>query len=241
VTDVSESAPVALITGASRGIGRATARALAAGGYRLALVARNRAGLETTAREGPADAMLVTADVSDPKGARGAVEGTVAQFGRLDALVNVAGLAPIRSIADMSVDEWRAVIDTNLSATFYLTKYAWPHLKRPAGQPRSVVVNISSLASRDPFPGFAAYGAAKAAVNVFSLVAAREGQADGIAVHTIAPGAVETEMFRGIMTPEQYPAEKTLAPEEVAAVIVRCVTGELRHTSGEVLYLHKTL
>jgi NAD(P)-dependent dehydrogenase (short-subunit alcohol dehydrogenase family) len=157
-------------------------------------------------------------------------------------LVNVAGIAPVRSIEEMSIEEWRAVIDTNLSAVFYLTKYAWPHLKisATADQP-SVIVNVSSLASRDPFPGFAAYGAAKAGLNIFDLVAAREGEPAGIAVHTIAPGAVETQMFRQLMTPEQYPTDKTLAPQEVADVIVQCVIGRLRHTRGEVIYLHKTL
>ena len=71
--------------------------------------------------------------------------------------------------------------------------------------------------------------------------AAREGQAIGVSVHTIAPAAVETEMFRRILTTEQYPTEKTLAPADVAKVIVQCVRGELRHASGEVIYLHKTI
>jgi NAD(P)-dependent dehydrogenase (short-subunit alcohol dehydrogenase family) len=133
-------------------------------------------------------------------------------------------------------------METNLSATFYLTKFAWAHLKAAGTVERqSVIVNISSLASRDPFPGFAAYGAAKAGLNVFGLVAAREGQADGIAVHTIAPGAVETEMFRRIMTPDQYSPDKTMRPEEVAEVVAQCVTGRLAHTRGEVIYLHKML
>jgi NAD(P)-dependent dehydrogenase (short-subunit alcohol dehydrogenase family) len=140
----------------------------------------------------------------------------------------------------MTVEEWRGVIDTNLSAVFYLMKYAWPYLRRnPAAQIPAAIVNISSLASRDPFNGFAAYGAAKAGLNIMGLVAAREGLADGITVHTIAPGAVETAMFRQLMTPQQYPTEKTLKPEEVADVVAQCVTGKLRHTTGEVIYLHK--
>ena len=237
--------PVAIITGASRGIGRATAATLAGLGYRLALLARSESDLRETARLTSASServLLVPADVSDPTQAESAITQTIAQFGRLDALVNVAGLAPVRSIADTSVDEWRAVLDTNLSAAFYLTKFAWPHLKAAATPERhSTIVNISSLASRDPFPGFAAYGAAKAALNIFGLVAAREGQADGIAVHTIAPGAVETAMFRQIMTPDQYSPDKTLTPEAVADVIAQCVTGRLAHTRGEVIYLHKTL
>ncbi len=237
------SQPVALITGASRGIGRATAIALSQAGYRLALVARGRADLDQTARLAAAtDALLLPADVTDPTQVRTIIQETAARFGRLDAVINIAGLAPVRRIEEMSVEEWRAVIDTNLSAVFYVTKYAWPHLRVSAAQGgHAAIVNVSSLASRDPFAGFAAYGAAKAGLNIFDLVAAREGQADGIAVHTIAPGAVETEMFRQLMTPEQYPTEKTLRPDEVADVIAQCVTGQLRHTRGEVIYLHKTL
>jgi NAD(P)-dependent dehydrogenase (short-subunit alcohol dehydrogenase family) len=245
------SSPAALVTGASRGIGRAAAVALAKLGYRLALVARTDADLRETARltqlpEG--DTLLLPLDLTDPAQAQSAIEQAVARFGRLDALVNVAGLAPVRSIAETSVDDWRAVLDTNLSAAFYLTRFAWPHLKAAASAAaaaapdrHSAIVNISSLASRDPFPGFAAYGAAKAALNIFGLVAAREGQADRIAVHTIAPGAVETEMFRAIMTPEQYPRDKTMTPDDVADVIAQCVTGRIAHTRGEVIYLHKVL
>jgi NAD(P)-dependent dehydrogenase (short-subunit alcohol dehydrogenase family) len=237
------SQPVVLISGASRGIGRATAVAMGRLGYRLVLLARKRAELEEAARlAGAPDSLCLPGDVTDPEQVRSLVHVAVDRFGRLDAVVNVAGLAPVARIEEMTIEQWRAVIDTNLSGVFYVTKYAWPHLKVAAttfGQ--SAVVNVSSLSSRDPFPGFAAYGAAKAGLNVFDLVAAREGEADGISVHTVAPGAVETGMFRQLMTPEQYPTEKTLSPEEVADVIARCVSGELRHTRGEVIYLHKTL
>ena len=237
------SQPVVLISGASRGIGRATAVAMARLGYRLILVARKRADLEETARlAGAPDSLCLPGDVTDAEQVRSLVHVAVDRFARLDAVVNVAGLAPVASIEEMTIEQWRRVIDTNLSAVFYVTKYAWPHLKVAAktfGQ--SAVVNVSSLSSRDPFPGFAAYGAAKAGLNIFDQVAAREGEADGISVHTVAPGAVETGMFRQLMTPEQYPTEKTLLPEEVADVIARCVSGQLRHTRGEVIYLHKTL
>jgi NAD(P)-dependent dehydrogenase (short-subunit alcohol dehydrogenase family) len=235
---------VALITGAGRGIGRAAAIALAGAGYRLALVSRTEADLRKTAQlaNPTSDPQFFPLDVSNAAQAHHAVEQTLEVFGRLDALVNVAGVAPVRSIEQMSDSEWRAVIDTNASAVFYLSKHAWPHLRQSATPAHpAAIVNISSLASRDPFSGFAAYGAAKAAVNLFGLAAAREGQADSILVHTIAPGAVETSMFRQIMTPEQYPTEKCLMPEEVAEVIVQCATGRLRHMNGEVIWLHKTL
>jgi NAD(P)-dependent dehydrogenase (short-subunit alcohol dehydrogenase family) len=104
-----------------------------------------------------------------------------------------------------------------------------------------VVVNVSSAAARDPFPGFAAYAAAKAGLHLFGLSAAREGEPIGVRVHTVAPGSVETEMFRGLMTKEQWPADKTLDPADVARIIGQCVTGELRYTSGEVIYVHRTM
>ena len=85
------------------------------------------------------------------------------------------------------------------------------------------------------------YASAKAGLHLLGLVLAREGQEIGVRVHTIAPGAVETEMFRAIMTAQQFPQEKTLTPQDVAQTIAACVTGELRYTSGEVLYLHKSI
>jgi 3-oxoacyl-[acyl-carrier protein] reductase len=227
--------PVAVITGAGRGIGRATAVALAGLGYRLALVARSQHELEETAKLS-AGGMICRADVSRADEVDGVVSAIIEQFGRIDAAVHCAGVAPVRSIAQMSIDEWREVIDTNLSAAFYLCKAVWPTFTR---QGSGVIVNVSSQAARDPFPGFAAYGAAKAGVNLFGLSAAREGEAIGVRVHTVAPAAVETAMFRKILSSEQYPAEKTLSPQDVAKVIVQCVTGELKHTSGEVIYIHK--
>jgi NAD(P)-dependent dehydrogenase (short-subunit alcohol dehydrogenase family) len=182
--------------------------------------------------------MVVPVDVTDAEAVGNCVVNVVYEYGRLDAVVHCAGLAPVKMIEEMGVGEWREVLETNLSAAFYLCRAAWPQFRK---QGSGVVVNISSEASRDPFPGFAAYGAAKAGVNLFGRSAAREGQALGVRVHTIAPSAVETRMFREILTTDQYPTEKTLAPEEVARVIVQCVRGDLAHTSGEVIYLHKTV
>lgn len=229
----------ALVTGASRGIGRAVCIALAEAGYRVGAVARGVEALSATVTQSGGRAMSIRADVSSPEQCESAVATALQSFGRLDAVVHAAGLAPVRTIEQMTIEEWRATIDTNLSAAFYLAKAAWPHLKRKPHEPSSAIVNISSLASRDPFPGFSAYAAAKAGINLLGLSLAREGAAQGIRVHTIAPGAVETAMLRGILTEEQYPREKTMSPEEVAATIVACVRGDLRYTSGEVIYLQK--
>lgn len=233
---MTDQTPVTLITGAGSGIGRASAIALADQGHRLVLVGRRRQSLEETAELVSQESLLLPADISDPTQAQHVVEDAHSAMGRLDALVHCAGLAPVLSVEQMSVEQWDAVIATNLSAGFYLSKAAWPIFTE---QKSGVLVLMSSLSSRDPFPGFAAYGAAKAGVNLLGWSLAREGADRGIRVHVIAPGAVETAMFRQIATTGQYPPENTLAPDEVAQIIVQCVTGELARTSGEVIYLHK--
>jgi NAD(P)-dependent dehydrogenase (short-subunit alcohol dehydrogenase family) len=228
---------VAIITGAGRGIGRATAVVLAEAGHRVVLAGRDASSLEETSRL-IGGALVVPTDVTKPSEVDRLIGRAAEHFGGVDVLINNAGLAPVCSIADMTVEQWHAVIDTNLSAAFYATRAAWPQfIKRGGG----VVVNISSAAARDPFSGFAAYGAAKAGLNLFGLAAAREGQAVGVRVHTIAPSATETAMFRKLMSAEQWPSEKTMNPSDVARVVLQCVRGDLRHTSGEVIYLHKTL
>ena len=228
--------PVAIITGAARGIGKATAAELKQGGYDVVLTSRTRAELEDAARD--VGGIAFPADVTEPSEVDALVADTLRRFGRIDAVVNNAGLAPVISVKEMSIDRWHSVIDTNLSAPFYLSRAVWPTFEKQMG---GVIVNVSSMAARDPFPGFAAYGAAKAGLNLFGLALAREGQPINVRVHTVAPGSVETAMFRGIMSAEQWPAEKTLDPAEVARVIASCIHGDLRHTSGEVIYVHKTL
>ena len=231
--------PAAVITGAGRGIGRATAVELARRGFRLAVASRNPDELAETLRLAGAPAgVAVPADVSKPADVDRLVRTAVERFGRVDVIVHCAGLAPAKSIVETGIDEWHAVLDTNLSAAFYLCRAAWPVFER---QRSGAVVLVSSLAARDPLSGFAAYGAAKAGLQLFALSAAREGEKIGVRVHTVAPGAVETAMFRQLVTPDQWPPEKTLDPADVARVIGQCAAGDLRYTSGEVIYVHKTL
>jgi len=227
--------PVAIITGASRGIGRATARELSDRGWRLALVARSEKDLHESAAS-LKDALVVMADIAQRSAADNIVSQVRERFGRIDALVNNAGYAPLLSLEQTTDEVWQQAIDTNLSAAFYLSRACWPEFKKQSG---GVIVNVSSAAARDPFPGFIAYGAAKAGLNNLGLSLAREGAKDNIRVHTIAPSATETEMFRNLPGMAGYPAESTMAPEDVARVIVQCIAGELSLTSGEVIYLHK--
>src|SRR5205807_408983 len=122
-------APVAVITGASAGIGRATAGALAGRGYRLSLLARGQARLKQLAATLP-NALAFPTDVSQFAQVTAAIDQTVDRYGRVDAIVHCAGLAPVVSVSEMTVEQWHAVINTNLSAAFYLCKAAWPIFQR---------------------------------------------------------------------------------------------------------------
>lgn len=231
-------APVAIITGAGRGIGRATALSLARRGYRLVLVARSENELAETQRLAAADTWAAVGDITLVPFTGSLVQQTVDRFGRVDALINNAGYAPILSVEQLSPVEWQRIVDTNLTAPLSLMRAVWPFMKAQGG---GVIVNVSSAAARDPFTGLGAYGAAKAGLGLFGLASAREGQPLGIRVHTVAPSAVETAMFRGIVTPEQVPPAAVLDPMDVGNVITACVVGDLRYTSGEVIWVHKTV
>ena len=231
------SKPVAIITGAGKGIGRAVALEFTSRGYDIVLTARTEVDLKVTA-DVIGGGLTVVGDVADPKHAEKVVEDTMRQFGRIDALVNNAGYAPSRTIEELTIDEWRQIIDVNLSGTVYFCKAVWPIMKKGGG---GAIVNMSSAASRDPFPGLGAYGAAKAAINLLGLALAREGEPASIRVHTIAPAAVETGMFRSLVSKEQFPTDKTMDPAEIARLVVQCVSGELAYTNGEVIHVHKRL
>lgn len=230
--------PVAIVTGAGRGIGRAVAIELAGRGYRLALVSRTVTQLQETKEKSGGNAEIHAGDVGDPARVDQIVEQVLAKFGRVDALVNCAGTVFMRSIEQLTLDEWRRTLDTNLGSVFYFCRHLWPAWRRQGG---GAVVNVSSYAARDPFDGLGAYGAAKAGVNLLSLALAREGAAIGVRVHTVAPAATETAMLRALLTPEQLPSDRTLDPAEVARVIVQCVCGDLQCTSGEIIYVRKSI
>ncbi|WP_428938741.1 SDR family NAD(P)-dependent oxidoreductase [Fontivita pretiosa] len=234
------SEQTAIITGAGGGIGRATAGELARLGFRVVLAGRTEATLQETDRliNVPGRTLIVRGDVACPEHAQNIVTRTLERFGRIDVLVNSAGTAPLRDVEQTTPQLWRDVIETNLSGVFYLCRACWPTFRRQQG---GVIVNISSMAARDPFGGFVAYGAAKAGLNNLGLSLAREGAAIGVRVHTIAPGAVETAMFRSILSPEQFPVENTLSPADVARVVAECAMpdGALRYTSGQVIWLNK--
>jgi NADP-dependent 3-hydroxy acid dehydrogenase YdfG len=191
---------VALVTGASSGIGTATAQALAALGATVALAARRTERISELADKIRADggnALAITADVTSEPEARAAVERTVAELGRLDTLVNNAGVMLLGPAVGAPMAEWRAMVDLNLSGLLYCTHAALPHLLDAAASgPRQVadLVNVSSVAGRVARSGSAVYNATKHGVGAFSEALRQEVTRRHLRVSLIEPGAVDTEL-----------------------------------------------
>jgi len=228
--------PVAIVTGAGSGIGRALALILADAGWAQVLASRRAGTLEQTVRlavdrGAPADAMAVApTDVRDPSQCAALVQTAASRFGRIDAVANVAGRAVMCPMEQVTPEQWRDVVDTNLSGPLHLTARAWPHLQADGG---GMVVNVSSMASLDPFPGFAMYAPAKAGVNMLTHCTAQEGEAVGIRAVAIVPGVVETPMLRSLFDETTVPGANALAPEDVAGVIADCILGRRSFRSGQ--------
>jgi 3-oxoacyl-[acyl-carrier protein] reductase len=208
------AARAAIVTGGTKGIGRAIAEALAATGVRVAIGARTEADVRSVADAlgGEGRALGVVCDVSRAADCARLVERTVETFGRLDILVNNAGLGRFGTVDDITVEDWRLVLGTNLDGAFYSSRSAIPHMRRGGG---GWIINIGSLAGKNPFAGGAAYNASKFGLLGFSEAMMLDVRHDGIRVSCIMPGSVATE-FRG---PREPAAWKPL-PEDIAQIVM---------------------
>jgi NAD(P)-dependent dehydrogenase (short-subunit alcohol dehydrogenase family) len=197
---------VALVTGASSGIGRATALRFAQEGAQVVLVGRDRAALSATAAEithSGAEAFAVVADVTDERDAERVVRETVDDFDRLDVLVNAAGILASGTIETTTLAAWDEMLDVNLRAVFHLMQLAVPHLERSLGN----VVNVSSVTGLRSFPGVLAYCVSKAGVDQLTRCAALELAPKKIRVNAVNPGVVVTQVHkRGGMDEDKYEA-----------------------------------
>lgn len=229
---------VAIVTGAGRGIGRAVALALAGQGYNLSLAARSEDQLDRVRQmllRQKVQAIAAPTDVTEPAEVQALVDATTDSLGRVDLLVNVAGAATYKEdITTFSDVDYAAMLDVNFRGVFLTTRAVWPIMKQQGG---GVIVNVSSVVARDALPGFAVYGAAKAAVNSFTEATAKAGRKLGIRVMAVAPGYVETSMLRTAFP--DVPAEACLSPAEVADVVTWCATEAAKHCTGQVIYIRK--
>ena len=205
---------VALVTGGSKGIGFAIAKALVADGASVVITGRHRHELERAQAELGSRAFAVVADVRNPAEVAAAAREPVDRFGGLDVLVNNAGIGLFKNAADMAVADWQAVIDTNLSGVFYFCHAAIPHLRQRGG---GWIINISSLAGKNPFVGGTAYCASKAGLNAFSEALMQEVRYDDIRVTCLMPGSVATGF--GGRSAQDRPDWK-IQPEDVAEVVL---------------------
>ena len=207
---------VVLITGGTRGIGCALAEALLRAGDLVAVTGTTEDGVVAAERRLAAFGTVaaIVCDVRDAGAAELAVRTAVARFGGLDVLVNNAGVGVGVPVAELPHDEWNRIIGTNLTGVFNCCKAAIPYLRQRGG---GSIVNISSLASTNPFAGGAAYCASKAAVNAFSEALMQELREDDIRVTCVLPGSVATG-FSG--RESGAGAEWKLWPEDVARAII---------------------
>ena len=217
---------VAIITGASQGIGRALAGRLGDAGCRLVLVARSAPEVEDAAARLPA-AVAVPGDVSDPSTARRAVTAALERFGRLDVLVNNAGVGLRAPVARMEPADLAHVFEVNVLGALRFIREALPHLVR---QGEGLVVNVSSVGGRQSIPFLGGYGATKAALASLSDSLRMELAGTGVRVLTVFPGSVDTGFkrhARGEPYPERRGASR-LTAEEVAGRIVRAMVADRR-------------
>lgn len=206
----------AVVTGATKGIGRAIAEALAAEGMNVLISARDaddvtRAAEEIT-RLGGGRALGVKCDVRKHEDVRTLVERAAAEFGSLDVLINNAGIGKFGTVEEMSPEDFRAVIETNVFGVYYCCHEAIPHMKRVGG---GYIINISSLAGANAHPEMAAYNASKFALNGFSEAMMQEVRGDNIKVSYIMPGSVNTYFNDKEPSPDKA---WQLQPEDIARV-----------------------
>jgi NAD(P)-dependent dehydrogenase (short-subunit alcohol dehydrogenase family) len=211
------SAKVSIVTGGTKGIGRAIAEALLAEGISVCLSARNQTEIDAAVNQlGGSDGRVIgfACDVRDYDQVKGLVQHAEKELGGLDILINNAGIGMFESVAETSPEDFRAVLETNLFGVFYCCHEAIPAMKKRGG---GYIINISSLAGANPHPRMAAYNASKFGLNGFSEALMQEVRHDNIKVSYIMPGSVNTE-FGGDSPSDEKSWQ--LTPQDIARVVV---------------------
>lgn len=245
--DLAEfSGKVAIVTGGSRGIGRATALLLVQRGARVILVGRDSEALSAAAAElsecRSGCVLAVAGDVTAPATADAAVATAVQRFGRLDILANIAGAYPTALLEDTDDADYAATIGANLTGTFLMCRAAVPAMKRAR---RGAIVNMSSTAARLPTPGLSVYGASKAGIEAFTRAIAVEA-APHIRVNAVSAGPTLTETVRSLMLSDatgavdavtrSIPLARLADPAEVAEAVLFLASSRASFITGQVLH-----
>ncbi|HSE04064.1 MAG TPA: 3-oxoacyl-ACP reductase FabG [Methylomirabilota bacterium] len=236
---------VALVTGASRGIGRAIAIALAAAGAAVACAARSRGGVDAAAAEIAAAggrALAVRVDVTRPEQITAGVEAVAAALGPVDVLVNNAGITIEKTTTEVTDEDWDTVLATNLTAMFRCARAVAPGMIRLE---RGKIINVGSMYGIIGVPRYAAYCASKAAVDGLTRSLAAEWARHGIQVNCLAPGYVNTDIPRAALADEKsralllskVPARRIGEPEEVGALAVYLASAASDFMTGQTVYL----
>ncbi|MGK7918022.1 MAG: SDR family oxidoreductase [Prochloraceae cyanobacterium] len=210
----------AIITGASSGIGKATALAFAKAGINLALVSRSQEKLQavaSAARETGVNVKAYTLDLSQLERIEGEIAAIAADFGPIDILVNSAGMGYTNSLSATSLVDWQQVLDLNLTSVFQCVLGVLPGMRERSG---GTIINVASIASRNPFPGWGAYSVSKAGLIAFSQTLSVEERDNGIRVITISPGAVNTSLWDTDTVQVDLNRQAMLTPESVAESIL---------------------
>ena len=226
---------VAIVTGGASGIGLAIAKRLASEGARLVLVGRNEKqladGAEQVRQAGAPEVWGSVCDVSVEAQVEACVKGTLERFGRLDVIVNNAGLMLFKTIEELTGDDWLRVLNVDLLGAFYFIKQGFLHM-----QPGSSIVNVSSIHAIETSPLVATYAAAKAGVNSLTRSAALEGKPKGIRVNVVMPGAIDTPMLwdnpnvkSGVETIDKADVGR---PEDVAATVAYLASDDAAFVQG---------
>ena len=226
---------VVVVTGASKGIGKATASAFAAAGAKVVLAARTRETLEQVATdltESGAEALAVPTDVTDVDAVQRLIEQALTAYQRVDILVNNAGVGYFGPVVDFAPDDWDTVLNSNLKAVYLCSKYALPPmLAQGSGQ----IINVLSIAAKVAFQASAAYCAAKAGALALTKVLASEVRQQNIRVTAVLPGSVHTPFWEGM--PEHPDFEQMLKPEHVAGTILSVCQQPLGMVTEEIVVM----